>query len=100
MIKDDDKLIWRALTEQASPEFTEFHSDDKTHDREGEEPGPMVALDPRDEEEEGGCPNLDKLIHSAESDEEDDDDDTVVAKQGKDTTAAQFEAEDTRTGYG
>ena len=62
MIKDDDKLIWRALTEQASPEFTEFHSDDKTHDREGEEPGPMVALNPRDEEEEGGCPNLDKLI--------------------------------------
>jgi hypothetical protein len=98
MTKDDDKLIWRALTEQASPEFTEFHSDDKTHDREGEEPGPMVALDPRDEEEEGGCPNLDKLIHSAESDEEDDDD-TVVARQGRDTTAAQFRAAN-NTPYG
>jgi len=61
MIKDDDKLIWRALTEQASPGFTEFRSDDKTHDPQGEEPGPMVALN-RDEEEEGGCPNLDKLI--------------------------------------
>ena len=70
MTKDDDKLIWRALTEQASPEFTEFHSDDKTHDREGEEPGPMVALNPRDEEEEGGCPNLDKLISQAAANED------------------------------
>ena len=70
MTKDDDKLIWRALTEQASPGFTEFRSDDKTHDREGEEPGPMVALNPRDEEEEGGCPNLDKLISQAAANED------------------------------
>ena len=93
MIKDDDKLIWRALTEQASPGFTEFHSDDKTHDSEGEEPGPEVELNARDEEEEGGCPNLDKLIASSESDEEDDDD-TVVARQGRGETAAQFKAAD------
>ena len=93
MIKDDDKLIWRALTEQASPEFTEFHSDDKTHDREGEEPGPMVALDPRDEEEEGGCPNLDKLIASSESDEEDDD--RVNIGFEDEPAAAKFEDLDT-----
>ena len=93
MIKDDDKLIWRALTEQASPGFTEFHSDDKTHDSEGEEPGPMVALDPRDEEEEGGCPNLDKLIHSAESDEEDDD--RVNIGFEDEPAAAKFEDLDT-----
>ena len=93
MIKDDDKLIWRALTEQASPGFTEFHSDDKTHDREGEEPGPMVALDPRDEEEEGGCPNLDKLIASSESDEEDDD--RVNIGFEDEPAAAKFEDLDT-----
>ena len=93
MIKDDDKLIWRALTEQASPGFTEFRSDDKTHDREGEEPGPMVALNPRDEEEEGGCPNLDKLIHSAESDEEDDD--RVNIGFEDEPAAAKFEDLDT-----
>ena len=93
MTKDDDKLIWRALTEQASPGFTEFHSDDKTHDREGEEPGPMVALDPRDEEEEGGCPNLDKLIASSESDEEDDD--RVNIGFEDEPAAAKFEDLDT-----
>ena len=93
MTKDDDKLIWRALTEQASPGFTEFRSDDKTHDREGEEPGPMVALDPRDDEEEGGCPNLDKLIASSESDEEDDD--RVNIGFEDEPAAAKFEDLDT-----
>ena len=56
MIKDDNKLIWGALiNERRNP-------DADTYDAEGMEPGPMVALNPRDEEEEGGCPNLDKLI--------------------------------------
>jgi len=94
MIKDDDKLIWRALTEQASPGFTEFHSDDKTHDSEGEEPAPEVELDARDEEEEGGCPNLDKLIASAESDEEEDDDRVNIGFEDE-PAAAKFEDLDT-----
>ena len=94
MIKDDDKLIWRALTEQASPGFTEFHSDDKTHDSEGEEPAPEVELDARDEEEEGGCPNLDKLIASAESDEEEDDDRVNIGFDDE-PAAAEWEAEKT-----
>ncbi len=94
MIKDDDKLIWRALTEQASPGFTEFHSDDKTHDSEGEEPGPEVELNARDEEEEGGCPNLDKLIASAESDEEEHEDSENVGVDIE-PAAAEWEAEKT-----
>ena len=93
MTKDDDKLIWGALiNERRNP-------DADTYDAEGELPGPIAELDPDIEDEEGGCPNLDKLIHSAESDEEDDDDDTVVARQGRGTTAAQFRAADD-TAYG
>ncbi len=56
MIKDDDKLIWGALiNERRNP-------DADTYDTEGELPGPIAELDPNIEEEEGGCPNLDKLI--------------------------------------
>ena len=56
MIKDDDKLIWGALiNERRNP-------DADTYDAEGELPGPIAELDPNIEEEEGGCPNLDKLI--------------------------------------
>ena len=88
MIKDDDKLIWEAL-------ISEEHKnpDADTYDAEGELPGPIAELDPDIEDEEGGCPNLDKLIASSESDEEDDDD-TVVARQGRGATAAQFKAAD------
>ena len=83
MIKDDDKLIWSTLiNERRNP-------DADTYDAEGELPGPIAEL----EDEEGGCPNLDKLIASSESDEEDDDD-TVVARQGRGETAAQFKAAD------
>ena len=63
MTKDDNKRIWRALVEEANP-------DADTYDAEGMEPGPMVALNPRDEEEEGGCPNLDKLIGLAAASED------------------------------
>ena len=87
MIKDDNKLIWGALiNERRNP-------DADTYDAEGELPGPIAELDPDIEDEEGGCPNLDKLISSSESDEEDDDD-TVVARQGRGATAAQFKAAD------
>tara|TARA_R100001594_G_scaffold87503_1_gene121824 strand:+ start:346 stop:621 length:276 start_codon:yes stop_codon:yes gene_type:complete len=56
MIKDDDTLIWGALiNERRNP-------DADTYDAEGELPGPIAELDPNIEEEEGGCPNLDKLI--------------------------------------
>ena len=56
MIKDDNKLIWGALiNERRNP-------DADTYDAEGEMPGPIAELDPNMEEEEGGCPNLDKLI--------------------------------------
>ena len=87
MIQNDDKLIWGALiNERRNP-------DADTYDAEGELPGPIAELDPDIEDEEGGCPNLDKLIASSESDEEDDDD-TVVARQGRGETAAQFKAAD------
>ena len=56
MIQNDDKLIWGALiNERRNP-------DADTYDAEGELPGPIAELDPNIEEEEGGCPNLDKLI--------------------------------------
>jgi len=65
MIKNEYDLIWETfVSEQASPEFTEFHSDDKTHDFEGEEPGLVTSL----EDEEGSTSNLDKLIAMATSD--------------------------------
>ncbi len=56
MIQNDDKLIWGALiNERRNP-------DADTYDAEGELPGPIAELDPDIEDEEGGCPNLDKLI--------------------------------------
>ncbi len=56
MIKNDDKFIWGALiNERRNP-------DADTYDAEGELPGPIAELDPDIEDEEGGCPNLDKLI--------------------------------------
>jgi len=70
MTRDDDKLIWGALiNERRNP-------DADTYDAEGELPGPIAELDPDIEDEEGGCPNLDKLIglaaaaEDAEGDEE------------------------------
>ena len=55
MVRDDSKQIWEALTERRNP-------DADTYDAEGELPGPIAELDPDIEDEEGGCPNLDKLI--------------------------------------
>jgi hypothetical protein len=64
MTKDDDKLIWGAL-------FNERRNPDAgTYDAEGELPGPIAELDPNIEEEEGGCPNLDKLISLAAASED------------------------------
>ena len=67
----------KELLEEAYASLYERRNPDAdTYDAEGMEPGPMVALNPRDEEEEGGCPNLDKLIglaaaaEDAEGDEE------------------------------
>ncbi len=82
MKRDDNKLIWEALIEEGNP-------DAKTYAPQAEEPALEVSLDPDEEEE--GCPNLDKLIAS-ESDVEDDS--TVVARQGRGETAAQFKAAD------
>jgi len=64
MITDDNKLIWGALiNERRNP-------DAGTYDAEGELPGPIAELDPNIEEEEGGCPNLDKLIGLAAASED------------------------------
>ncbi len=86
MTKDDNKRIWRAFVEEANP-------DADTYDAEGMEPGPMVALNPRDEEEEGGCPNLDKLIGLAAASEDAEGVEDINIKDEKE--AAQWEAEDT-----
>ena len=64
MTRDDDKLIWGALiNERRNP-------DADTYDAEGELPGPIAELDPDIEDEEGGCPNLDKLIGLAAATED------------------------------
>ncbi len=86
MTKDDNKRIWRAFVEEANP-------DADTYDAEGMEPGPMVALNPRDEEEEGGCPNLDKLIGLAAASEDAEGVEDINIKDEKE--AAEWEAEDT-----
>ena len=88
MIKDDDKLIWGALiNERRNP-------DADTYDAEGEMPGPIAELDPNIEEEEGGCPNLDKLIGLASALPED-----AEGREDIDVTdekeAAEFVDEDT-----
>ena len=65
MTKDDNKLIWRALiNERRNP-------DANTYDAMGRLPGPIAELDPAyGENEEGGCPNLDKLISQAAANED------------------------------
>ena len=89
MIQNDDKLIWGALiNERRNP-------DADTYDAEGELPGPIDELDPAyGEDEEGGCPNLDKLIASAESDEEEHEDSENVGVDIE-PAAAEWEAEKT-----
>ena len=86
MIKDDNKQIWEALvTEQASPEFTEFHSDDKTHDLKGMEPGPVREFS----DEESPTSNLDNLISQATAEDNQSD---IRRGPGTGATAAQFNA--------
>ncbi len=68
----------KELLEEAYASLYERRNPDAdTYDAEGKLPGPIVALDPAyGENEEGGCPNLDKLIglaaaaEDAEGDEE------------------------------
>ena len=53
----------KELLEEAYASLYERRNPDAdTYDAEGEMPGPIAELDPNIEEEEGGCPNLDKLI--------------------------------------
>jgi hypothetical protein len=54
MIKNDDRDIWKLFSERTLDPY----------DAEGEMPGPIAELDPDEEEE--GCPNLEKLINSEE----------------------------------
>ena len=93
MIKDDNKDIWEVfVTEQASPRFTDFRSDDKTHDAEGEEPGPVRAFS----DEESPTSNLDNLISQATVEDNQSD---IRRGPGTGATAAQFNAANA-TGYG
>jgi hypothetical protein len=75
------------LEEAYASLYERRNPDAGTYDKQAEEPALEVSLDPDEEEE--GCPNLNKLIAS-ESDVEDDN--TVVARQGRGETAAQFKA--------
>ena len=78
MTRDDDKLIWGALiNERRNP-------DADTYDAEGELPGPIAELDPDIEDEEGGCPNLDKLIGLAAATENAEDEVDHLAEAIKD----------------
>jgi len=54
MIKNDDRDIWKLFSERTLDPY----------DAEGEMPGPIAELDPDEEEE--GCPNLERLIKSEE----------------------------------
>ena len=61
MIKNDDIDIWKLFSERTLDPY----------DVEGEEPGPAAKLNPDigfDEEEEG-CPNLERLINGEEDGE-------------------------------
>jgi len=59
MIKNDDRDIWKLLTERRNP-------DADTYDAEGEMAGPAAELDPEIGEDEEGCPNLERLIKGEE----------------------------------
>ena len=60
MIHNDDKQIWKLLSERANP-------DADTYDAEGEMPGPAAELDPDiGFEDNEGCPNLERLINGEE----------------------------------
>ena len=54
MIKNDDRDIWKLFSERTLDPY----------DAEGEMPGPIAELDPDEEEE--GCPNLERLIKGEE----------------------------------
>jgi len=54
MIKNDDRDIWKLFSERTLDPY----------DAEGEMPGPIAELDPDEEEE--GCPNLERLINGEE----------------------------------
>ena len=57
MIKNDDGDIWKLFSERRNP-------DANTYDVEGEMAGPAAELNPDEEEE--GCPNLERLINNDE----------------------------------
>ena len=76
MIKNDDRDIWKLFSERTLDPY----------DVEGEEPGPAAKLNPDigfDEEEEG-CPNLERLIKSDE-DNEDEGKETINVNDEADT---------------
>ena len=83
MKRDDNKLIWEALIEEGNP-------DAKTYAPQAEEPALEVSLDPDEEEE--GCPNLDKLIASESDEEHEDSENFGVDYEAR---AAKFEDLDT-----
>ena len=59
------------LEEAYASLYERKNTDANTYDAEGELPGPIAELDPDIEEEEGGgCPNLDKLIGLAAASED------------------------------
>ncbi len=63
MIHNDDKQIWKIFSERANPD-----ADTYGHDAEDNEPGPDAELNPDigfDEDDEG-CPNLERLINGEE----------------------------------
>jgi len=72
MIKNDDRDIWKLFSERTLDPY----------DAEGEMPGPIAELDPDEEEE--GCPNLERLIKSDE-DNEDEGKETINVNDEADT---------------
>ena len=79
MIHNDDKQIWKLLSERANP-------DADTYDAEGEMPCPAAELDPDiGFEDNEGCPNLERLIRSGKKDEDAEGKETINVNDEADT---------------
>ena len=82
MIHNDDKQIWKLLSERVNPD-----ADTYGHDAEDNVLGAVAEADPDigfDEDDEG-CPNLERLIRSGKKDEDAEGKETINVNDEADT---------------